>query len=224
MARVDCSVNAPACQNGGTCQGGTTCACGQYSGDQCQNARWCDSNPCQNGGTCTNQNTIPTGGPTSRGFCSCTTDFAGTFCERPSFCSTNPCQNGGTCNTGSSTCTCTQGWEGANCTVPLFCSSNPCQNGANCTNTISAAGGAGTCGPCPEGYAGVFCEKSRCTSRPLSPAACEPLLTCALWLISIALRLWWWCDATRRDSGLWYPARGLQSGAHDRVWYRQSVL
>ncbi len=35
------------------------------------------------------------------------------------------------------------------------CNSNPCQNGAKCYDTMNGF----TCGPCPTGYTGRYCER-----------------------------------------------------------------
>lgn len=86
-------------------------------------------------------------------FFSCENGWTGPRCET---CLRYPGCHHGTCQSPWE-CDCKEGWGGLLCDQDLnFCTNHkPCRNGATCLNTGQ---GSYTC-LCPDGYAGINCEK-----------------------------------------------------------------
>ncbi|CAN8023977.1 unnamed protein product [Ixodes persulcatus] len=168
--RIEVTVLACPCLNGGTCETWSTaeapvydavyCTClRDFTGRRCEVlVNPCYSNPCFNG-RCIAQ---------SSGIfhCACPEDTTGSRCELPvDPCLPNPCAHGECVPDGQSMqCFCDPGFTGERCEIAANpCFPNPCQNGGQCQLT----------GPvyfrchCDWGFTGLHCQNliDPCTDR-----------------------------------------------------------
>ncbi|KAM7283625.1 von Willebrand factor D and EGF domain-containing protein [Ixodes scapularis] len=168
--RLEVTVLACPCLNGGTCETWSTpeapvydavyCTClRDFTGRRCEVlVNPCYSNPCFNG-RCIAQ---------SSGIfhCACPEDTTGSRCELPvDPCLPNPCAHGECVPDGQSMqCFCDPGFTGERCEIAANpCIPNPCQNGGQCQLT----------GPvyfrchCDWGFTGLHCQNliDPCTDR-----------------------------------------------------------
>nr|XP_012559035.1 neurogenic locus notch homolog protein 2 isoform X1 [Hydra vulgaris] len=122
-----CHPNNP-CLNGGTCKdylGSYDCICPLgWTGEHCQDRKYCEPNPCKNGGTCI---------PLTGGFKCLCEGYKGKECEKPDPCQPNPCLHNGRCNdfNGSPTCECELRYSGDKCQVD---NCERCHVNAQCIN------------------------------------------------------------------------------------------
>ncbi|XP_071488447.1 uncharacterized protein [Diadema antillarum] len=157
------------CENGGTCFSAVDqphCICVHgYTGDHCQDANPCLSQPCLNGGWCEND-------MYGDFECQCLPNYHGSRCEEfVNPCDELICENGGTCMapTDYAYCSCPHGFIGARCQdalptpAPSPCEASPCENNGICISL-----GEGYQCYCADGFSGPHCELdvSACLPNP----------------------------------------------------------
>ncbi|CAF1213556.1 unnamed protein product [Adineta steineri] len=160
------------CMNGSPCVNGACVCPAQYTGTFCGYSNPCQSSLCRNGGLCQ-----PNYNSTSVSFtCTCQIPYTGVYCETlmtPQVAGTCllPCNNGGSCV--NSMCMCTSQYIGPSCQYENPCTkTNPCLNSGTCFGRYNVTGALYTQCFCLQGYTGVNCETTICSSTSCNGGIC----------------------------------------------------
>ncbi|CAF4740393.1 unnamed protein product [Rotaria sp. Silwood1] len=161
------------CMNRSPCVNGVCVCSAQYTGTFCGFDNPCYNQICRNNGFCsTNFNS------TSVSFtCTCRSYFTGQYCETSIYAQSTPtscastCYNSGSCVNGL--CMCTSQYVGPSCQYENPCiSHNPCLNGSTCFGQYNTNGSVYTQCFCPQGYTGIYCEATLCSSTSCNGGLC----------------------------------------------------